>query len=384
VDEALRQRMGQAAVAAARAVGYQNAGTVEFIVAPDGSFHFMEMNTRLQVEHPVTELVTGLDLVEWQLRVAAGEPLPAAQDDLRQSGHAFEVRIYAEDPDNDFLPATGRIRRFIHPLGDGVRVDTGVGDGDLIGPDYDPMIAKLCVHAEDRADAVMALRAALSQTLVSGLTTNLPLLRAVAAHHDFAAGALDTGWIERELDALKAWPGAPTGAAIIAAAEAVAARWSAETRALRPHDAGSPWTEAVVPEQVRFGVEDSRPEGRSHEGRSNESAAVVTAMDGDALVVTDDDGRCWEIDYRSPFAPQAGATDDEAHPGAPMPGRIVAIHCKPGQQVSPGDPLLVLEAMKMEYTLQARAAGTIERVLYGVGDMVDAEVPLVDIHTEDA
>ena len=370
LDPELRARMGKAAVAAAKAVEYRNAGTIEFIVSPAGEFFFMEMNTRLQVEHPVTELVTGLDLVEWQLRVAAGEPLPLAQSDIRQSGHAFEVRIYAENTNLEFLPATGRIRRFIVPGMDHVRVDTGVGDGDDIGTFYDPMIAKLCVHAQDRDDAVMNLRAVLDRTAVFGLVTNLPFLRSIARNAEFAAGAVDTGWVERNLDTLRAWPGEPTQAAQEVADGAFENSWRHNTARRRAHDAGSPWLEAD-------GWRMQLAETATTVGDPG-SACAVLVQDGEDVVVSDGD-RTWEFRYNPPFASAGGAGADEAHPGAPMPGRIVAIHVKAGDSVQPGQPLLVLEAMKMEYTLQSRTSGTVEKVRYAVGDMVDAEVPLVDI-----
>ena len=373
LDDALRARMGDAAVAAARAVGYRNAGTIEFIVAPDGAFFFMEMNTRLQVEHPVTELVTGLDLVEWQLRVAAGEPLPRAQADIVQCGHAFEARIYAENTARGFVPATGRIRRVAFPTDAHVRVDTGVASGDEIGTFYDPMIAKLCVSAPNRTQAVKRLRAALEATVVSGLVTNLPLLRAISRHPDFAAGALETGWVEREIDALR--PTTPPADVLEAAAAALRDRWRAEVAASRPHDPGSPWL-AGQPSMLTFGLHGvAEPTWSVASGGDGGVRALV---DGDEVQVTTDAGT-WELEYRPQFAPRAHAADDEAHPGAPMPGRVVTVQCEVGQHVAPGQPLLVLEAMKMEYTLQARVHGTVSKVLFAVGDMVDAEVPLVEI-----
>ncbi len=396
LDEGLRRRMGEAAIAAARAVAYTNAGTVEFLVAPNGEFFFMEMNTRLQVEHPVTELVTGLDLVEWQLRVAAGEPLPLPQDRLRQAGHAIEVRLYAENTEQDFLPATGRISRFLHPVADDVRVDSGVADGDTIGPLYDPMIAKLCVYGSDRAAAAMRLREVLGATVVFGLTTNLPLLRAVAAHDDFASGATDTGWIEREIEALRAWPGPPDEVALAAAAHGVRDANAASTAVARPHDPGSPWlTPAATPTvftprgkpEPRWIAEspiaDRLPlESYRHPSSVGANLRLATLIEGNELLVTTPEGS-WELERRPPFARTGGTTDDEAHPGAPMPGRIVAIHCKPGDRVTPGQPLLVLEAMKMEYTLTARTEGVIAAIRFAVGDMVDAEVPLVDLEGTD-
>jgi acetyl-CoA carboxylase biotin carboxylase subunit len=198
LDPALRREMGQAAVAAVRAVGYTNAGTVEFIVDPQTrQFYFLEMNTRLQVEHPITEQATGVDLAQWQIRIAAGEQLPFAQEDLRQQGHAIECRLYAEDPANNFLPATGKLLRFIEPRGPGVRVDSSVTSGDEISIHYDPLIAKLIVQAEDRPSAIRKMQAALRETVLLGLTTNWQFLQDVLAHPDFVAGRADTTWVER-------------------------------------------------------------------------------------------------------------------------------------------------------------------------------------------
>ena len=199
LDPALRAQMGAAAVAIARQAGYTNAGTCEFIVDPDTRrFYFLEMNTRLQVEHPVTELVVGLDLVQWQLRIAAGERLPFAQSELRQRGHAIECRLYAEDPAGGFLPAVGRLLRFSEPRGPGVRVDSGVTGGDEISLHYDPMIAKLIVHAEDRPAAIRRMQQALSETVLLGLTTNSPFLHDLLGHPDFHSGRAHTTWIEQE------------------------------------------------------------------------------------------------------------------------------------------------------------------------------------------
>ncbi len=376
LDDTLRTRMGDAAVAAARAVGYRNAGTVEFIVSPDGEFFFMEMNTRLQVEHPVTELVTGLDLVEWQLRVAAGEPLPRAQDEIAQCGHAFEVRIYAENTERDFIPATGRITRIEFPDDEHVRIDTGVSSGDEISSYYDPMIAKLCVSAPNRKKAVQRLRDALDGTAVFGIVTNLPLLRAITRQSAFVDGAVDTGWVEREMDVLRV--GEPPTAVLAAAATVIDAGWRHTAAAARPNDPGSPW---LATETIEMAFS---PRGQSEPiwvGRPAPVAATVLS-DGCEVQVARDGG-CWEFEYRPPFAPTAKVGDDEAHPGAPMPGRVVSVQCEPGQRVSPGQALLVLEAMKMEYTLQARTHGVVARVHYKVGDMVDAEVPLVDITPDD-
>ncbi|MDX2140848.1 MAG: acetyl-CoA carboxylase biotin carboxylase subunit [Chloroflexota bacterium] len=218
LDDATRTQMGATAVAAARAVGYVNAGTVEFIVTPDGAFYFLEMNTRLQVEHPVTELVTGVDLVKLQFAIAAGAPLPLAQADVRQHGHAIECRVYAEDPHSGFLPATGTILRFVPPSAPGVRVDSGVQTGDAISIHYDPMLAKIIVHDRTRTDTIARMQQALRETMLLGLTTNVAFLQTLLAHPTFAAGTVDTGFIDRELDALLPATSAPPLAALIAAA----------------------------------------------------------------------------------------------------------------------------------------------------------------------
>lgn len=218
LDEATRQRMGAAAVEAARAVGYVNAGTVEFIVTAGGEFYFLEMNTRLQVEHPVTELVTGLDLVKLQLRIAAGEPLPFTQADLNQRGHAIECRLYAEDPANNFLPSVGRLLQFIPPQGPGVRVDAGVVAGDDISLYYDPMIAKIIVHDRDRHSAIARMQTALAQTVVLGVQTNLGFLQALLAYPDFQAGKVHTRTIDDHLSDLLPASAPPDDVVLIAAA----------------------------------------------------------------------------------------------------------------------------------------------------------------------
>ncbi len=238
---ALRAAMGEAAVAAARAVGYVNAGTVEFIVDAAGGFYFLEMNTRLQVEHPVTEMVTGLDLVEWQLRVAAGEPLPWAQDELQQRGHAIECRVYAEDPARNFLPDTGTVLLADEP--EGTRVDAGVKTGDEVTIHYDPMISKVIVHAPDRAAAIRQMRWALAHYTLLGLTTNLPFLQAVLAHPVFQAGEATTHFIERYLGEWGHEPAALPDEALIALAlhDLLAQRRADELQRLHSGDPYNPW-----------------------------------------------------------------------------------------------------------------------------------------------
>ncbi len=408
LDEARRTAMGQAAVDAARAIGYVGAGTVEFIVDADGTFFFMEMNTRLQVEHPVTEFVTGQDLVEWQLRVAAGEPLPLRQEALRLNGHAFEARIYAEDPARDFLPATGHLAhlRFPDP-GPHVRVDTGVREGDTVSIHYDPMIAKLVVWDRDRGAALRRLQAALRATQVVGVTTNLDFLATVAAHPRYAAGDVDTGFIDRHREELVT-PAAPATDAVLALASLdvlLRRRAEAERAAAAGGDPTSPWHQTSgwrlnqdnhQPLQFRVDAETRevtvhyRPDhfvidtpARSIVATGTIDAAgdLVATLDGTRLTLTVvRDGPDLTLFYRGArhrlhlHDPATAAGDEEVAGGgltAPMPGKIVAVHVAPGDVVARGAPLLVLEAMKMEHTIVAPAAGTVAEVRFAVGEQVD-------------
>src|SRR5579863_7275508 len=410
LDAGMRKQMGEAAVAAAKAVKYVNAGTIEFIVGADRSFYFMEMNTRLQVEHPITEETTGVDLVEWQLRVASGEKLPLVQDEIKQKGHAIEVRLYAENADKGFLPATGRLEVFHPSQADEVRVDTGVRSGDEIGIFYDPMIAKLTVHGKDRAGAIGHLRAALAQTAVFGLVTNLPLLRGIARHPEFAAGKFDTGFIERALKDLLGRPRLTPIALAAAVAEelwrlngpAYGGPWSADGWRLsggrglrfvaREHDGtehavtatGSPLVFTLAFDGKDYEI------GAEHMGRSawtvtlggKSHAAEVLRHGADCQV--DLDGTAFNFVLTTPYAPKAGRVADEAaHPLSPMPGRVVAVHVKAGDKVVPGQALMVLEGMKMEYTVKAAVSGTVEKVLFEAGSMVDADAPLAHIKPTD-
>ena len=405
LDEAMRKRMGEAAVAAAKAVNYINAGTIEFIVGTDRTFHFMEMNTRLQVEHPITEEVTGLDLVEWQLRVACGEKLPLTQNQIKQSGHAIEVRLYAENAEKGFLPVTGHIGAFETPHDDFVRMDTGVRSGDDIGIFYDPMIAKISVHGADRADAIGKLRHTLARTAVFGMVTNLPLLRGIARHPDFAAGKFDTGFIERELKTLLRRP-ALTQSAIAAAvaselttdSNGAAGPWRADgwradgtrgRRLVARATDGTEYTLRISGEPAAFRLD---MDGALHEVRASrsdndgwrlvldgESYSAFVLRHGENFQVALGD-EAFNFMLGSPFAPRTvRAADTATHPVSPMPGRVVAVHIKAGDNVQPGQPLLVLEGMKMEYTVKAGVTGRIENVLYKEGEMVDADAPLVDI-----
>jgi 3-methylcrotonyl-CoA carboxylase alpha subunit len=389
----LRTAMGEAAVAAARAVGYVGAGTVEFIVE-DGRFHFMEMNTRLQVEHPVTEMVTGLDLVEWQLRVASGEPLPLLQHDLRLSGHAIEARLYAEDPARDFLPSIGTLAHLRAPAATAdLRIDTGVRAGDAITPYYDPMIAKLIVRGADRAEAVRRLTAALAQYEVAGVQSNLRLLRAIARHADFIGATCDTGFIARRADDLLYPQPPPPSEVIAAAAMALLAGpegdpdpWAATDswrlnldgwqiltlrgaadltlRARVRRDAatlawdGASYDVATRDDGDRVAIQIS---GTTHALTVLRDAARVTVIVG---------GEAYLFESVDRLAPPQGATTGAARVLAPIPGRIAAVLVAVGDAVSRGQPLVVMEAMKMELTLTAAADGHVSAVGCAVGEMV--------------
>ena len=344
LDEKQRAALGQLAIAAARAVNYAGAGTVEFIMDEDGAFYFMEMNTRLQVEHPVTELVTGHDLVEWQLKVAAGEPLPATQEQLALRGHALEARLYAEDPDNGFLPATGRLNRLRFPEESAqVRVDAGVRQGDVITMHYDPMMAKLIVWDEDRARCLRRMSDALRQTEVDGVATNIGFLAAVVAHPAFRAADIDTGFIERHRAELlpdgDGGAGGDAGQPPLGKQEATAAPAPAS-----PWEATDNWW-LNLPEGVRLSLSDEA---------GGQAAGASRAAER-----------------------QPGAT----RLLAPMPGRIIEITAVAGQQVKEGETLLILEAMKMEHAIAAPCAGVLETHRYAAGDIVAEQAELLIIRT---
>jgi 3-methylcrotonyl-CoA carboxylase alpha subunit len=422
MTEALRQQMGEAAVAAAKAVNYVGAGTVEFIVEqtaydkPESmKFFFMEMNTRLQVEHPVTEAITGLDLVEWQLRVASGEPLPLQQSDLRIHGHAIEARICAENPDNNFLPATGTLAVYRKPKCSsfalpsdahaGVRIDDGVREGDSISPFYDSMVAKLIVHGDTREQALARLDEALSQTRIVGLTTNVQFLRHIIRTDSFATAKLDTALIQREEKALFAQE--PLGLALTAAS--VVANTLHREQALTGNDPFSSrdgWRAYGVATR-NFGfvfhgasydavltyVHDGSFQLNVADADGDVSGALAFREDGDALHISFA-GHTARVqvfhetqgheDVAHVFAPQ-GATritvvDALAHAGetqeaggrltAPMPGKVVSFAVAAGDKVKAGQPLAVMEAMKMEHTIAAPADGEVLELLYAPGDQV--------------
>ena len=411
-----RQRltMGQAAVDAAKAVGYLGAGTVEFIVDSGGRFYFMEMNTRLQVEHPVTELITGQDLVEWQLLVAAGEPLPLSQGDLVINGHAIEARLYAEDPDRDFLPATGHLLHLRYPAaGRHVRIDTGVREGDPVSIHYDPLIAKLIVWDADRAGALRRLQTALRETQVIGVTTNLGFLTTVAAHDAFAAAGVDTGFIDRHRSDLAGIGGPPPDGALVVAALDVMLRQEARARsdAAVSGDPNSPWHSAggwrlneTGTQTLHFvvdGIEQRvtveygggeyqvrTPAGPTRAAGHYDSGGDLTAtLDGRRLRVTMvrqgdvitilHQGAQYRIEHMDPARRADSESDAAGGLTAPMPGRVTLVSVSEGDSVQRGDTLLILEAMKMEHSIIAPADGVVERLHYGQGDLVDEGAELL-------
>ncbi|MGB5871949.1 MAG: acetyl/propionyl/methylcrotonyl-CoA carboxylase subunit alpha [Albidovulum sp.] len=385
----MRAAMGDAAVRAAKAIGYAGAGTVEFITdASDGlrpdRFWFMEMNTRLQVEHPVTEAITGIDLVEWQLRVASGESLPLAQEDIRITGHAFEARLYAEDAAAGFLPATGTLTHLKFPAN--ARAETGVRTGDKISPWYDPMIAKIITHGPNRAIALAKLQSALAATEVAGTITNLDFLAALARHKGFARGDVDTGLIGRDLAGLLATD--PTPMPIRALAAIHAAGLGADPR---PFDGFSLWQPArylITLEEfsaqiealgagryrVFMGENDILCEQRGDWWVNGEKLQSNVVCDGDRVSVFA--GRGYHFTKRDPLA-RAVAGANAALTLSPMPGMVKAVFVTVGQVVGDGERLAVLEAMKMEHVLCAGYAGTVAEVLVSSGDQVEAGAALI-------
>jgi 3-methylcrotonyl-CoA carboxylase alpha subunit len=390
----LRDRMGAAAVKAAEAISYSGAGTVEFIV--DGTtmgFWFMEMNTRLQVEHPVTEAITGVDLVEWQLRVASGEPLPMAQSDLTITGHAFEARLYAEDVPAGFLPATGRIAHL--QFADGVRADSGVRAGDTITPWYDPMIAKLIVHGPDRDTALRQLARACAETEVAGTVTNLGFLGALARHEGFAAGNVDTGLIERDLNALtyRATPAAETIALSALVAMGLDANPAPQTGFTLWAPVPQTITLLVEGEEVavkvttvsadcfEVGLGDATVAVRRSSGglRLNDQAAPNYVKHGDRITIFADP--VVEITIPDPLD-RGGAEAASDAILSPMPGLLRAMEVTAGQTVKAGDRLAVLEAMKMEHILRAPRDGVIATVGATAGSQVEAGALLIALEEE--
>ncbi|OWK44807.1 Acetyl-/propionyl-coenzyme A carboxylase alpha chain [Pseudomonas oleovorans subsp. oleovorans] len=390
----LRRAMGEAAVKAAQAIGYVGAGTVEFLLDERGDFFFMEMNTRLQVEHPVTEAITGLDLVAWQIRVARGEPLPISQAQMPLNGHAIEVRLYAEDPDHDFLPATGTLALYREAAsGDGRRIDSGVAEGDSVSPFYDPMLGKLIAWGEKREQARLRLLAMLGDTLVGGVKTNLAFLRRILAHPAFAACELDTGFIPRHQQQLLPAPSELPEAFWQLAADA----WvQSEAPLERDDDPHSPW--ATRSGWRAGGVTEIElhlsSQGESRKVRANNRAC----LQGEELLAEIDGTRQrlrairrgetlylqWrgELHAITRFDPIAAVEASHAQHGglsAPMNGSIVRVLVEPGQTVEAGAALVVLEAMKMEHSIRAPQAGTVKALYCREGEMVSEGAVLVEL-----
>lgn len=411
----MRAQMGEAAVAAARAVNYVGAGTVEFIVEQraDGSmnFFFMEMNTRLQVEHPVTEAITGLDLVEWQLRVASGEPLPLAQDQLKINGHAIEARICAENPDNNFLPTTGTLQVYDKPVCTAferstVRIDDGVRQGDTISPFYDSMVAKLIVHGQTREEALARMDEALAQTRIVGLSTNVQFLRYVVRSPSFAQANLDTALIPREEAVL--FKQEPVGLPM-AAASAIAQTLLGEQAAegADPFSRRDGWqTHGVTQRPFAFDFKGEPAKATLTYGHDGALQMTVGDVSGPLVFAKNAQGidiqfagqrltatvySQGEVDhvFTARGATQITAIDLLAHAGeshaeggrlsAPMPGKILSFSVKAGDTVKKGQPLAVMEAMKMEHTIAAPADGVVEELLYAPGDQVTEGSELLKI-----
>ncbi len=417
LSDTLREAMGEAALKAAEAIDYRGAGTVEFLVDGD-NFYFMEMNTRLQVEHPVTEMITGFDLVEWQLRVAAGEALPAAQEDIRASGHAIEVRLYAEDPASGFLPSTGTLLHLAFPEGDeGLRIDSGVRSGDKVTVHYDPMIAKIIAWGADRDTALRRLRRALARTEVAGVVTNVGFLQAILGHTRFAAGVVDTAFVDQQRSALVPDEAELPESALAAAALAEMS-WRREDTAAAAagsRDPHSPWQltngwrlnsethsdlafhhgDRTLDVRVVFGWEGLRlglPGGEV-------SAAVGTLPDGALALRLGDgsfaarvlrrglqrwvimEGQSYVLTLKDEIQGLGGEAGASGRVVAPMPGKVTAVLVQAGDQVSEGMPLLRLEAMKMEHTLTAPHDGPVEALNCAAGDLVEEGVELAVVGT---
>ncbi len=436
MSEFLRTKMGESAIKSAQAIGYQGAGTVEFLLDVDGSFYFMEMNTRLQVEHPVTEMISGQDLVEWQLRVAAGEKLPKSQQELTIKGHAFEARIYAEDPSNDFLPATGQLNLLKTPLeSKHVRIDTGVRQGDDVSVFYDPMIAKLIVWDENRDKALQRLAKALREYRIDGVTTNIEFLYNLATTHAFKSADIDTGFIEKNHDAIfhqgtTEQNGKKKNDELIAKQLPIAALYlvlslanKTKEQAALSNDPHSPWHMSnawrlnephnhsliLAYNDVEYGItiEQKRQASASYylitissEGIKTHTFDCQGEIEGEKITVTIDGHRSQTIVAVSntendntislyqehgvftfnQILPDHGQNqDDNNHGGltAPMNGTMVSVLVSSGEQVTKDQPLVIMEAMKMEHTIKAPSDGVVNEVFFSTGDMVDGGAELL-------
>jgi 3-methylcrotonyl-CoA carboxylase alpha subunit len=424
---AQREVLTQAGCAAARAVGYTGAGTVEFLLDRAGQFYFLEMNTRIQVEHPVTEMITGIDLVEWQLRVAAGEKLPLEQQAIQREGHAIEARLYAEVPEAGFLPSSGTLRRFeLPPATAALRLETGIEAGDRVGIDYDPMLAKVIARADSRIAALAVLQAALAQVRIAGVGNNLLFLRRLLASEPLQRGGIDTEFIEGHLEELLRNTAAD--AATQAQVAAAAALWTITQEQHAPA-AGTPWERSdgwrlngTLTRLLQFGVAPCAPlaaaipagaqtGARTIEVRveyqaaglglgigSQHARAVLHDLGDDRyelqwgdrserLQILEDGPRqlqiwralnCYRVRRHDALAGVEVAQQTESSLAAPMPGRIIALLSKPGQAVARGAPLLIIEAMKMEHTLCAPADGSVRAYRAAVGEQIEEGAQLID------
>jgi len=420
MSDGLRAEMGAAAIAAAKAIDYKGAGTVEFLLDEDGSFYFMEMNTRLQVEHPVTEEITGVDLVEWQLRIAYGESLPMTQDALEICGHAIEVRLYAEDPQNGFLPAAGKIRYLRYPVQDGtVRIESAVreapfGDGEDVSIHYDPMIAKLITCGQNRTHAINNMIDALEQLRISGLKTNLGFLQNIMAHPAFQKADLTTGFADVHAADLIPVPVPVDDHVLIYAALGVVQHRLDHDVYINDAEYGSPWNDfngwshcGVQPYTVELEhggdvfrldvvLQDNIyatiifEDGRQYTAMllpEEDDLSLTIRLAGEernvSIVVVDEDvdvfsgGHQWQLKWHNPLAVGGALMAESGKLTAPMPGKIVAVKVSVGDQVEKGQPLVILEAMKMEHTITAPEAGEIIAVNANPGDQVDEKLELV-------
>ncbi|HJR10198.1 MAG TPA: acetyl/propionyl/methylcrotonyl-CoA carboxylase subunit alpha [Rhodanobacteraceae bacterium] len=412
LDAERRAVMGAAAVAAAKAVNYVGAGTVEFIVGPQGDFHFMEMNTRLQVEHPVTEMTHGIDLVEWQLRIAGGEPLPLTQEQVHSCGHAIEVRLYAEDPDHAFLPSSGKLTRLTLPQPSAhVRLDRGVIEGDAVTIFYDPMIAKLIVWDADRPSALQRMRETLAACEIVGPKSNVAFLERLVRHPAVIEHRIDTGYLDRHLDEFVAGETQPETSVVFAAAVAALLRDERHTAgdAADPH---SPWNEAdawrvghagkriaalavggqrheiearghagnyqLQTNDAKLAIESARWGGETLSARfDDEARRFDVRADASRVLLHDANGIRWRFERLPAFAWETSDAAAGSQIAAPMPGRIVLVKARAGDKVEAGQELLVMEAMKMELSLKAPRAGTIDTLSATAGDFVEADAVLV-------
>lgn len=394
----LRVAMGEAAVRAAQAIGYVGAGTVEFLLDARGEFFFMEMNTRLQVEHPVTEAITGLDLVAWQIRTACGEPLPITQAQVPLHGHAIEVRLYAEDPANEFLPATGTLALYRESAaGEGRRVDSGVSEGDVISPFYDPMLGKLIAWGEDREQARLRLLAMLGEFAIGGVKTNIAFLRRILAHPAFADAELDTGFIPRHQDVLLP----PAEALPTAFWQAAAQAWlQSEPAPARQDDPASPW---AARSGLRLGLAPRSTlhlqcDGVEQAIALQPDASVACQLEGEQLCHEHDglrqrhlavrrggtlylhwQGELHAVTQHDPITAAEASHSHQGGLGAPMNGSIVRVLVAPGQAVEAGTALVVLEAMKMEHSIRAPHDGTVKALFCQEGEMVSEGTVLVEL-----